>query len=268
MRDGVPSILGDALRDRLVPFLDAFTRYRTQRNERITDPAVYPGLPGSGVVFDRALWRPRLFDLALVRRIIGAREGLRVLDIGAWNGWLAHQLTRDGHRVLALDYFTDPCDGIGAVRHYSSRFEAVQFDLERLDLLDGPFDLVIANRCTAYFEDLGRSIAQMKQALAPDGTLLLTGLNIHRNTVGIEGHFAAARERFQAQHGLPYFFKPVKGYLTEADARLITARGFQLRSYPELRLRNRLRSLWPSKPGYFYAVHRATRAHRSSSSST
>ena len=268
MRDGVPSVIGQALRAQLEPFLDAFSAYRAQRGERIIDPAVYPLLPGSGIAIDPALWVPRRYDLALVRRIIGGRKHLRVIDIGAWNGWLAHNLARDGHRVLALDYFTDPNDGLGAMQHYPTGFEAVQFDLERLDLLDERFDLVIANRCAAYFEHLDRSIEHMKRLLTDDGTLLLSGLNIHRGTDAIESHFAAARERFQQQHGLPYFFKPVKGYLDANDAYLIRTLGLEVRSYPELRLRNRLRFLRPSKPGYFYAVHRATPAHKPSSSTT
>lgn len=254
-RDGIPSVLGDELRSRLEPFLDAFSTYREQRGERITDPAVYAGLPQSGIAIDRSLWKPRCFDLALVKRSIRGRERLRVLDIGAWNGWLSNTLVVDGHIVTALDYFTDPFDGIGAVRHYRNTFQAVQFDLERLDLINEHFDLVIGNRCAAYFEDLGRSIAQMKALLAPNGTLLLTGLNIHRSTKAIEAHFAAARDRFHAQHGMPYFFKPVRGFLSSSDVRSFTAHGLSIHSYPELRWKNMLRFLRPSKPGYFYAVY-------------
>lgn len=268
LSDGVPSVLDDALRARLEPFLAAFRAYREQRGERITDPKVLQGLPESGMALDPARWKPRRIDLALVRRIIGARQRQRILDIGAWNGWLSRHLVRDGHHVVAIDYFTDPGDGLGATIRYPERFEAMQFDLERLDLLDGPFDLVIANRCAAYFEDLGRSIEQMAGLLAPSGLLLLTGLNIHRATRSIEAHFASSRQRFQAQHGLPYFFKPVKGYLTPNDARVITDHHLILRPYPELVWANRLRFLRPAGPGYFYATRRATGAPQLSHSST
>lgn len=268
LRDGVPAVVGDALHAQLAPFLAAFSAYRAQRGERITDARVYPQLPEGGLALDQALWRPRVFDLALVRRITGARKNLRVLDIGAWNGWLAHRLAGDGHRVLALDYFTDPFDGLGAVQHYPERFEAMQFDLERLDLLDGPFDLVIANRCAAYFTELPRSIGHMERLLAPAGTLLMTGLNIHGSTRAIEAHFAASRQRFQEQHGLPYLFKPVKGYLTGDDARRIAECGLILRDYPELRWKNLLQALRPSKPRYLYALRRATGAPSRSSTRT
>lgn len=265
LRDGVPSVIDDVLRARLEPFLDAFSDFRARHRTGYLDPKIYADLPSSGLVHDRSIWYPRLVDLRLLDRVIGNRTKLRVLDIGAWNGWLSHQLTRRGHRVIALDYFTDPDDGLGAVRHYPLRFDAVQFDLERLDLLDERFDLVIADRCMAYFVDIPRSVEQMKTLLAPGGTLLLTGLNVYSDTSVIDAHFKGSDARFREAYGLPYLFKPVKGYLAPSDARGLALLGIEIRSYGTFRLRNMLAFLRPSAPRYLYGIHRVPVAPRPTS---
>src|SRR5579859_5371545 len=72
------------------------------------------------------IWRirARSYD-TFVRRAIEPLErqsarSLRILDLGAGSGWLAHRLARRGHRVLAVDLLEDPLDGLGATRHYDT----------------------------------------------------------------------------------------------------------------------------------------------------
>lgn len=262
LRDGVPSLIGRELRAVLDPFLDAFSKHRRELGATIDDPMLLAGLPASGLALAPELWRVRMLDLALVLAAIGARKGLRILDVGAWNGWLSHRLAAEGHQVVAIDYFTDPGDGLGAVKDHPVHFDAYQFDLERLDLLEGPFDLVIANRCMAYFLDLSRSVAQLRRLLSPNATLLITGLNAYRDAAHIAGEFARKRAQFQATHGLPYFFKPVRGYLTDDDLDVLREAGVQVRGYAALRWKNALWPLRPGKPRYFYGVLRATGSGR------
>src|SRR5437868_5658951 len=59
-----------------------------------------------------------------------ARRSLRILDLGAGNGWLANRLAERGHRVIAVDLLDDPLDGLGAARHYAAAFSALlaEFD--------------------------------------------------------------------------------------------------------------------------------------------
>src|SRR6267378_6158682 len=45
---------------------------------------------------------------------------LRILDLGAGNGWLSNRLAQRGHSVTAIDLSDDPFDGLGAGRHYGS----------------------------------------------------------------------------------------------------------------------------------------------------
>lgn len=231
-------------------------------DERILEPALFHRLPEAGVDLDPALWNLRKYDLDLIGRLLSDRAspgGLRILDVGAWNGWLSHRLAAMGHHVTATDVFIDAHDGLGAVRHYPHKFLAVQADQERLHLFEGPFDLVVAQRCTGYFVDLRRSIRQLQALVAPGGTLLLTGVNIYRDPRTIRKQLAQDARHFAERHGVPYFFKPVKGFVDADDANVLVQHGIALRSYPQLRWKNRISRPLGRKPQYNYGIWTAAR---------
>lgn len=242
------------LRQELDPFLDAFSRYRREHGGRIGDPTVYPGLPESGLRFDRGTWQLRVLDLQLIARTIGDRAGLEILDVGAWNGWLSHRLAARGNALTAVDVFTDPFDGLGAVRHYPVKFRAIQCDQERLDRLDGPYDLIVAQRCMGYMVDIRRSIDQLRSLLAPQGSIVFTGLNIFRDPSRIREHFRRSAERFQQRYDRPFFFKPVKGYLDANDEATLRSCGVSLHPYPALWHKNLLARWMPRRPLYLYGT--------------
>lgn len=241
----------------LDPFLAAFQDHRAVHDERILEPALFHRLPESGADLDPGLWTLRKYDLELIARLLSDRAspgGLRILDVGAWNGWLSHRLSGMGHDVTATDVFIDAQDGLGAVRHYPHKFLAVQADQERLHLFEGPFDLVVAQRCAGYFVDLRRSIQQLQALVAPGGVLLFTGVNVYRDPRAIRKQLAQDSQHFAERYHLPYFFKPVKGFVDEDDARLMEQHGIELRSYPQLRWRNRISRPLARKPQYLYGI--------------
>ena len=291
--DGVRQCINADLSRTLDPFLKAFRTYRGVAGERLLEPGMYNRLPESGMDIDPGLWQLRKYDLevlvnllspvchpeeALRRRISpqparhflkdpssktrqddrvedkSASFPLRILDIGAWNGWLSHRLAALGHTVTATDVFTDAHDGLGAVQHYPAKFIAVQADQERLHLFDGPYDLIIAQRCMGYMVHIARSMDQMKGLLAPGGTLMLTGLNIFRDPRSIRKHFAQSALRFTEQYGLPFFFKNVKGYLDLDDQRTLEQCGVQLLPYPQLKWKNFISGPFKRKPVYYYGI--------------
>ncbi|MCB0795476.1 MAG: methyltransferase domain-containing protein [Flavobacteriales bacterium] len=254
LKDGVLSLLSEAFACELDPFLQTFSSYRQVVHERITDAKVYDGLPWSGLAIDKGAWQLRVLDLQLVREVLSGQRGIRVLDIGAWNGWLSARLTEEGHSALAVDYFDDPFDGLGAVQHYDRKFPAIQCDLERLDLLEGPFDLIVVQRCVAFFEDLTASMSQWRSLLTPGGRILLTGLSIHHQDRWIADTFKRRRERYHALTGGTYIFKNVKGYLDGTDEQLLRTLGVALHPYPSLRIKNLLNRFRPSKPVFLYGI--------------
>ncbi len=65
---------------------------------------------------------------------------LRILDLGAGNGWLSNRLAQRGHSLLAVDLLTNPEDGLGAFTNYETLFTPVQAEYDRLPL--GPIRLI------------------------------------------------------------------------------------------------------------------------------
>ncbi|MBK9194107.1 MAG: class I SAM-dependent methyltransferase [Flavobacteriales bacterium] len=244
----------------LDPFLKAFRTYRNVAGERLLEPGMYNRLPESGMDYDPGLWQLRKYDLEIIAQLAGVapnpveKRPLRILDVGAWNGWLSHRLAALGHDVTATDVFTDAYDGLGAVQHYPAKFRAVQADQERLHLFDGPYDLIIAQRCMGYVVDIRRSMDQMKGLLAPGGTIVLTGLNIFRDPRSIRKHFAQSALRFTEQYGLPFFFKNVKGYLDLDDKHTLEQCGVQIMPYHQLKWKNIISGPFKRKPLYYYGT--------------
>ncbi len=260
MVDGVRTAVNADLSRTLDPFLKAFRAYRNVAGERLLEPGMYNRLPESGMDHDPGLWQLRKIDLEIITQLSrvspvgGDRRPLHILDVGAWNGWLSHRLAALGHDVTSTDVFTDAHDGLGAVQHYPAKFSAVQADQERLYLFDGPYDLIVAQRCMGYMVDVQRSLEQMKGLLAPGGTIILTGLNIFRNPSSIRKHFAQSALRFTEQYGLPFFFKNVKGYLDIDDQRTLEHCGVQLLPYPQLKWKNFISGPFKRKPLYYYGI--------------
>lgn len=233
--DGVLRLLEPGFAARLDTFTTALCRLRHDDGRRILDVGVYPRLPSARELRHQPAWRTRCYDLALLRRLLCGADRCRVLDIGAWNGWLSHRLAEDGHTVTAVDYFDDPYDGLGARRHYPSpRWRAIQLDLTRLELLDERYDLVVLNRGLQLAEDPSATVRAARARVAPGGRLVATGLEVFRDP-SLRA-MAAARDRARwAAAGIEPLVH-FKGYLDRDDAARLAAVGLELRSYPQLRM--------------------------------
>lgn len=233
--DGVLRLLEPAFADRLDRFTAAIAELRHRDHRRMLDPSLYPRLPGARELRRDPAWRTRCYDLALVRRLLRGRGPRRVLDIGAWNGWLAHRLAEDGHDVTAVDYFADPFDGLGARRHHRApRWRAVQLDLSRLELLDERYDLVVLNRCLQFAADPVAAVAAARARLAGDGRLVATGLEVFSDPTRRAAAAARDRDRWRAA-GIEPLVR-FKGWLDRADAARLAEAGLELHSYPQLRM--------------------------------
>jgi len=180
-----------------------------------------------------------------------------VLEIGAWNGWLSHQLSKDGHEVLAVDYFVHQLDGLRARKHYpEAGWRAVQMDLEDFSVLKGPFDIIIFNRGLPTFIDPVQTLTDATALLAPGGMVIATGLTVFKDISKIEAHFKAVRNEFEEETGRDLFFKPMKGYLDSRGLKNLRDVGMVIRR--DLRLwRSQLRAMLdPSRPRFMYGVFR------------
>ena len=138
---------------------------------------------GIGTLTGCGVWlllRARSFD-AFLREVVDplARlrgRPLRVLDLGAGNGWLCYRVHQRGHRALALDVRTDAVDGLGAGAAYRGglpvMFSRVAGSFERLPLAEGAFDVAVFNASLHYALDLARVVRGAVRAVAGGGRVV------------------------------------------------------------------------------------------------
>ncbi len=253
-RGEVLVLLEEGFAARLEPFLEKFSQFRGQEDKRLLNEALYPQLPCAPALAQMFEWRWRCHDVSVITDLLADRPAQRILDIGAWNGWLSNQLAARGHQVTAADFFIDPYDGLQAKRLYPHQWEAVQMDLQDLSLFARPFDVVIVNHCLQFFADPPAYVAEARRVLRPGGVLILAGLSFFRSATAKAEEVAAFRRRMrELEIGE---FKPMKGYLDWEDRRRLRAAGVSLKPYPQLRLANLKAGVRWSAPWYAYGVYR------------
>lgn len=122
-----------------------------------------PGLAfGTGTHATTALCLERLARTPL--------DGKRVLDVGSGSGILAIAATRLGATAVAVDH--DPQARRATIEN--SRGNGVEIEIvRRLDDVDSPFDLVLANLVAGTIRELADALLAR---LAPGGELVLSGI--------------------------------------------------------------------------------------------
>jgi hypothetical protein len=88
--------------------------------------------------------RARSFN-ALVKNVLTRiqdplERSLKILDLGAGNGWLSNRLAAQGDRVIAVDLLVNEQDGLGAWKNYEHPFTPVQAEFNHLPVMDSLAD--------------------------------------------------------------------------------------------------------------------------------
>lgn len=106
-----------------------------------------------------------------------ARPTLRILDLGAGNGWMSHRLAKQGHAPIAVDLLTNNQDGLEAAEHYQqslpSLFPRFRAELDNLPFADSQFDLVIFNASFHYSENYEKTIAEALRCVRGNGMVII-----------------------------------------------------------------------------------------------
>jgi ubiquinone/menaquinone biosynthesis C-methylase UbiE len=131
-------------------------------------------------------WRIRAasFDTFLKRALLKAearRSPLRILDLGAGNGWLSNRLALRGHTVAAVDLNTNDFDGLGCFRFYDSSFVPVQAEFDHLPFPKSSSDLVIFNASLHYSVDISTTLKESLRVLDTGGQLAILDSPVYRN---------------------------------------------------------------------------------------
>lgn len=223
--DGIWRALPPQRLQQLQPFLRDYTEIRRREGRGSDSSSYYLALPYADLT-GRNSWqwaiRARTFDYFMRRLLprIERRVGqpLRILDLGAGNGWLSYRLALRGHRCAAVDLLDDPFDGLGSAHHYLDQlaepFLRVQAEMDALPFAGGQFDAVIYNAAFHYSEDYKRTLQEAFRCLVAGGQLLILDTAFYRRD---ESGRAMVREReaeFRRRYGFASNQRSSREYLT------------------------------------------------------
>jgi ubiquinone/menaquinone biosynthesis C-methylase UbiE len=115
------------------------------------------------------LWHRSLIDPGLLRQI-GDVRGLRLLDLGCGNGYLARRLARLGATVVAVDVTAGAIDRARARGDADGRVTYRLADAAHLsELASGSFDLAYSNMALMDMPETEEALREVGRLLRPDG---------------------------------------------------------------------------------------------------
>jgi SAM-dependent methyltransferase len=160
------------------------------------------------------------------------RKRLRILDLGAGNGWMSYRLALGGHAPVAVDLLTNDRDGLGAAINYRKQlttlFPRVQAELDVLPLMDDAFDLVIFNASFHYSEDYEKTIAEALRCTCAGGTILIADTPWYSNEASGQQMVIERRRSFTQLYGIASDGLNSLEFLTDQRLQRLEAR-FELR---------------------------------------
>lgn len=139
---------------------------------------------------------------------------LRVLDLGAGNGWLSYRLAQRGNEVSAVDLQTNSLDGLGAHIHYDADFLPVQADFNHLPFQASQADLVIFNASFHYSVSYVASLYEAKRVLRPEGQIVILDSPLYHDPDSGAEMVREREEHFQKAFGFASNAISSKNYLT------------------------------------------------------
>lgn len=149
--------------------------------------------------------RARTFDAFLARVLapLERKHGrtLRILDLGAGNGWLSARMISRGHSAVAIDIRIDDVDGLAAARPYAATlrrmFSRVAASFDALPLRGRAFDLVVFDASLHYATDLEIVLAEAVHVLASGGHIAILDSPFYRRA---ESGEEMVREKRESTH--------------------------------------------------------------------
>jgi len=198
-------------------FADDYRRVRLAEGQASTDPEFVRHLPFRDITGrNAAAWRTRAFHYLAIRLGLSLMRaltpgGVRVLDLGAGNGWMARRLA-GSFRVTALDADGGAL-GLGALA--DGRVARVVGDLEALPLRAGSFDTVIAAAALHYAVDLDAALAESARVLRPGGLLIVADSPLYEDDAARQTAWQRTRAHY-ASFGAAHLAGRYRG-LTRAE---------------------------------------------------
>jgi ubiquinone/menaquinone biosynthesis C-methylase UbiE len=221
LQDGIWRFLTTERLTYFQQFIQEYETVRRLEGRGSDDPQFYRSLPEkdlTGRFVEGWKIRARSYQ-ALIHQLqlpdgTDHRSPLKILDLGAGNGWLSYRLTRYGCQVAAVDLHTDEFDGLGAARHYDRSFTCVQAEFDRLPFINDQADLVIFNASLHYSLDFCHTLREALRVLKNDGKAIVLDSPIYRDSSSGQQMVIEREKAFTRQFGFPSNSLPFENYLT------------------------------------------------------
>ncbi|NOK61654.1 MAG: class I SAM-dependent methyltransferase [Chloroflexi bacterium AL-N10] len=201
-------------------FLTEYETIRHAEGRGSTDTDYYRALPFADLTGQhRENWHIRACGFeTLIEQVVEPLETrgkpLKILDIGAGNGWLSYRLAQREHHVASIDLSTDPFDGLGTHTHYNATFVPVQAEFDRLPFAANQFDLVIFNASLHYSTDYMVTLNETLRVLQPDSPLVILDSPVYRRARSGQMMVHEREHYFEEEYGFPSNALPSENYLT------------------------------------------------------
>jgi len=206
-------------------FVHDYEQVRTEEGWGSATPDYYLALPFKDLTNKHSwIWRIRARTLLYMQnRVLPKVEvlpssGLRILDIGAGNGWLSYRLSKLGHYPIAIDLLDDDTDGLGAARHYLAHlqrsFPRFQAEMDRLPFDSGQFDVAIFNASFHYSSDYETSLREVTRCLRNSGLVIIADTPFYWRDESGKQMLEGRRALFERQFGVRSIGNGSGEYLT------------------------------------------------------
>jgi SAM-dependent methyltransferase len=214
-RRGVWQMLSPEREAHFARFVDDYQRIRAGEGRGSKSDDYYLALPYRDLS-GRNSWqwaiRARTFRY-IERKILPgiitlAHPSLRILDLGAGNGWLSYRVAKQGHSPVAVDLMTNDQDGLEAAQHYkqslpSSLFPRFQAELDNLPFADSQFDLVIFNASFHYSENYEKTMAEALRCTRRNGSVIIADTPWYGDEQSGRRMLEERRASFVTRYGFP-----------------------------------------------------------------
>ena len=245
-RDGIWRFLSSPRESEFADFLREYRTVRADEGWGAVGADYYCALPHVDPDDpQRDIWRIRVNHFQRLLALIGNGGPRKILDAGAGNGWLAHQLARRGHIVAALDLADDPRDGLGASVHYATHFETYQAEFDRMPFGEAQFDVVIFSAALHYAYALSVTLREACRVVRSDGSIIVMDSPFYSRPSSGAAMVAEREASFVRKYGFNRQVRTI-GFLTRADLEQSAAEaGLKMNTWAEdNRWATRLRRTW------------------------
>jgi len=162
----------------LAEFRAAYAAHRASEGRALDRDALL-ALPylASGPLARQWGVRARTYEAFMRSVLLPSPESrVRLLDLGAGNGWLCWRAAQVGCECVALDLRDDAVDGLGAAAAYldepNGSFSRVAASFDALPLVARSFDVVVFNASLHYAVDLAAVLREARRAVRTGGRVV------------------------------------------------------------------------------------------------